>query len=85
MKAGRAKIGIFQKLRIKNLRRGVSEVRFRKTRLLHLGNVEKPPDPQFFAQRAPEGQFKGALSYLLLHSCLCWAVSAQKYLAAPEI
>ena len=26
-----------------------------KTRLLHLGNVEKPPDPQFYAQRAPEG------------------------------
>ena len=34
----------------------VSEVRFRKTRLLHLGNVEKPPHPQFFAQRAPEGE-----------------------------
>ena len=34
---------------------GVSEVRFRKTRLLHLGNVEKPPHPQFFAQRAPKG------------------------------
>ena len=25
-----------------------------KTRLLHLGNVEKPPQPQLFAQRAPE-------------------------------
>ena len=49
MKSGRAKIGILQKLRIKNLR-GVSEVRFKKTRLLHLGNVEKPPHPQFFAQ-----------------------------------
>ena len=42
MKAERAKIGIFQKMRIKNLR-GVSEVRLKKTRLLHLGNVEKPP------------------------------------------
>ena len=40
MKSGRAKIGIFQKMRIKNLRG--SEVRFKKTRLLHLGNVEKP-------------------------------------------
>ena len=31
MKAGRAKIGIFQKMRIKNLRGGgVSEVRFKK-------------------------------------------------------
>ena len=84
MKAGRAKIGIFQKMRIKNLRE-VSEVRFKQTRLLYLENVEKPPYSQFFAQRAPEGQFKGVLSHLLLHSCLCWAVSAQKYLAAPEI
>ena len=33
----------------------VSEVRFRKTRLLHLGNVEKPPHPHISAQRAPEG------------------------------
>ena len=40
-------------MRIKNLR-GVSEVRFLKTRLLHLGNVEKPSHPQFFAQRVPE-------------------------------
>ena len=54
MTAGRAKIGIFQKMRIKNMR-GVSEVRFNKTGLLHLGNVEKPPHPQLFAQRAPEG------------------------------
>ena len=44
-------------MRIKNLR-GVSELRFKKTRLLHLGNIEKPPYPQFFAQRAPEGQLK---------------------------
>ena len=51
MKAERAKIGIFQNMRIKNLR-GVSEVRFLKTRLLHLGNVEKPPYPQLSAQRA---------------------------------
>ena len=42
MKAGTAQIGIFQKLRIKNLR-GVSEVRYQKTRLPHLWNVEKPP------------------------------------------
>ena len=27
----------------------------KKTQLLHLENVEKPPHPQFFAQRAPEG------------------------------
>ena len=57
MKAGEALIGIFQKMRIKNLRGGggVSEVRFTKTRLLHLGSVEKPPHPQFSAQRACEG------------------------------
>ena len=54
MKSGRAKIGIFKKMRIKNLM-GVSEVRLKKTRLLHLGNVEKPPHPQLSAQRAPEG------------------------------
>ena len=54
MKARRAKIGNFQKMRIKNLS-GVSQVRLEKTRLLHLGNVEKPPHPQFSAQRAPEG------------------------------
>ena len=30
MKSGWAKIGIFQKMSIKNLRRGVSEVRFKK-------------------------------------------------------
>ena len=34
-------------MRIKNLRGGDSEVRFTKTRLLHLGNVEKPPRPHF--------------------------------------
>ena len=55
MKSGRTKIGIFQKMRIKNLRGGVSEVGFERTRLLHLGNVEKLPHPQFSAQRAPEG------------------------------
>ena len=54
MKAGRAKIGIFQKMTIKNLW-GVSEVRFKKTRLLHFGNVKKPPQPQFSAKRACEG------------------------------
>ena len=54
MKAGMARICIFQKMRIKNLRE-VSKVRLKKIRLLHLGNVKKPPHPQFFAQRAPEG------------------------------
>ena len=49
MKSGRAQIGFFQNMRIKNLR-GVSEVRLKKTRLLHLGNVEKPPHPPFLAQ-----------------------------------
>ena len=48
MKSGRPQIGIFQKMRIKNLREGVSEVRFRKTRLLHLGNVEKPTHREIF-------------------------------------
>ena len=50
MKSGRAKIGFFQKMRIRG---GVSEIRFKKTRLLHLGNVEEPPHPQFSAQWAP--------------------------------
>ena len=42
MKAGRP--CIFQMMRIKNLMR-VSEVQFIKTRLLHLGSVEKLPHP----------------------------------------
>ena len=54
MKAGRASNGIFQKMCIKNLR-GVSDVRFKRTRLLHFGNVEKPPYPQLSEQRACEG------------------------------
>ena len=55
MKAERALIGSFLKMRIKKLM-GVNEVRFKKkTRLLHLVNVGKPPHPQFSAQRAPEG------------------------------
>ena len=54
MKAERAKIGIFQKMRIKNLGRGQCGP-IKKTRLLHLGNVKKPPHPQFSAQQAPEG------------------------------
>ena len=54
MKSGRPEIDSFRKLRIKNLM-GVSEVRFKKTRLLHLGNVEKPPHPDFYARRVPEG------------------------------
>ena len=41
-------------MRIKNLRGSVRSD-FKKTRLLHLGNFGKPPHPQFFAQRAPEG------------------------------
>ena len=53
MKAGRASIGIFQKMRIKNLRGSVrSDL---KNRFLQLGNIEKPPHLQHFAQRAPEG------------------------------
>ena len=31
----------------------------KKTRLVNLGNVEKPPHPQFSAQRAPEGYGSG--------------------------
>ena len=55
MKSGRALIGIFQKMRIKNLRGGGDgRSDLKKTRLLHLGNVEKPPHPQFSAQRMPE-------------------------------
>ena len=54
MKAGKAQIGIFQKMRTKILRE-VSEVRFEKTRLVHHRNVENPPHPQFSAQRAPGG------------------------------
>ena len=54
MKSGRALIGIFQKMRNKNLK-GFSEVRLKNIRLLHLGNVEKPPHPPLSAQRAPEG------------------------------
>ena len=50
----KALVGIFQKMRIKNLR-GVGEVQYKKTRLLHHGNVEKPSHPQLSAQRAPEG------------------------------
>ena len=54
MKAEWAKIGIFQKMRIKHLRGSVRSD-LKKTRLLHLGDVEKPPHPQFSAQRAFEG------------------------------
>ena len=54
MKSGRAKICIYQKMRIKNLRRSVRSD-FKKTRLLHLGNLEKPPHPHFSAHWAPEG------------------------------
>ena len=51
MKSGRAKIGIFQKMRIKNLRTVKSDLRKTDS----LGNVEKQPHPQFSVQRAPEG------------------------------
>ena len=51
MKAGRALIDIFRKMRIKNLM-GVSEVRFKKTRLLNIGNVEKQPHRQLPRPRA---------------------------------
>ena len=54
MKSGRAKIDIFQKMRIKNLRGGSARSDLKKTRLLHLGNVEKLPHPQLLAQRALE-------------------------------
>ena len=54
-------------MRIKNLR-GASEVRFKKTRLLHLGNVEKPSHPQFFVQWAPEGQVKKSIFLRLWNS-----------------
>ena len=48
--------GIFKKMRTKNLMgRGSVRSDLTKTRLLHLGNVGKPPHPHFFAQRAPEG------------------------------
>ena len=55
MKAGRASIGIFQKTCIKNLRGGQGGP-IKKTRLLHIGNVEKPHHPQLSTQRACEGQ-----------------------------
>ena len=55
VKFGKAEIDIFKKMRIQSKVSKVSKVRFEKTRLLHLRNVEKPPHPQFSAQRAPEG------------------------------
>ena len=54
MKAGRAKNSIFQKMRIKNMRGGQWGP-FKKTRLLHLGTVEKPPHPQLSKQRVYKG------------------------------
>ena len=45
-------------MRIKNLMGGSVRSDLKKNRLLHLGNVEKPPHPQLFAQRAPEGYNK---------------------------
>ena len=48
MKSGRAKIGIFQKMRIKNLMGGQLDP-IKKTRLLHLGNIQKPSHPQLSA------------------------------------
>ena len=57
MESGRDLVRIFKKMHIKNLREGGGSVRsdLKKTRLLHLGNVEKPLHPQFSAQRAREG------------------------------
>ena len=56
MKAGRPLNWYFQKDAYqKSEGRGVSNVRFKKTRLFHLGNVKKPPHPQLSAQRACEG------------------------------
>ena len=46
----------------------VSEVRFKKTRLLHLGNVEQPSHPQLFVQWAPEGQVKKSIYLRLWYS-----------------
>ena len=55
MKAGKAEIGIFQKDAHQKSEGGSVRSDLKKTRLLHLGTVEKPPHPQFSAQRAPEG------------------------------
>ena len=49
VKFGKAEIDIFKKMRIQSKVSKVSKVRFEKTRLLHLRNVEKPPHSQFFA------------------------------------
>ena len=54
MQAGKVLIGIFQKMRIKNLRRSLRSD-LKKTRLLHLRNVEKPPLSQLSAKRACKG------------------------------
>ena len=54
MKAGKAKILIFQKMRIKNLR-GVSEVQFNKNSTPSPWKRRKLPYPQLSAQRACEG------------------------------
>ena len=55
MKAGRADIVFFPKDAHQKSEGGSVRSDFKKTRLLHLGNVEKPPHPQLSAQRAPEG------------------------------
>ena len=58
--AVRAQICIFQKMRIKNWKGG--------TRLFHLGNAENPPDPQFSAQRACEGQLENqTIIHFIIH------------------
>ena len=56
MKSGRAKIGIFQKMRFKILRGGgASDVRFKKLDTLTLEMSKNHLIRNFSAQRAPEG------------------------------
>ena len=54
IKSGRAKL-VFSKRCASKIWGGSVRSDLKKTRLLHLGNVEKQPHPQFSAQRAPEG------------------------------
>ena len=57
MKFGRAKIGIFQKMRNKILRGGQWGP-IKKNRLLHLGNVEKAPIRNFLRNERLRVNFK---------------------------
>ena len=63
---------VFSKICASKIWWGVSEVRFKKTRLLHLGNVEKPPNPQFSAQRAPERLVKNHFRQFLVGHFETW-------------